>query len=161
MKRLLIVLAVVMASCGVTLWLQANPNLSPEDIQGVISRTSHMPTDAPSTGKNNEYGWGEVDAYAGLPDILGLSSVPDIIARRPSAATITATDGGVSVSLQADATAPVEVVVYSVNGIIVARRTFGPGSAAYVLNFATAPGVYAVQINSDDVAIKGSELIRF
>lgn len=145
----------------IALWLQANPNLSPEDIQGVISRTSRMPSDAPSTGKNNEYGWGEVDAYAGLLDILGLSSVPDIIARRPLAATIMATGGGVCVSLQADATAPFEVVVYSVNGTIVARRTFGPGSATYVLDFAAAPGVYAVQINSDEAAIKGSELIRF
>ena len=69
----------------IALWLQANPNLTPEDIKGVIERTSHQPEpEFSGTDKNIYYGWGEIDAYAGLLDILGLTGISEISKHQPA-----------------------------------------------------------------------------
>ena len=69
----------------IALWLQANPNLTPEDIKGVIERTSHQPEpEFSGTDKNVYYGWGETDAYAGLLDILGLTGIREISQHQPA-----------------------------------------------------------------------------
>ena len=69
----------------IALWLQANPNLTPEDIKGVIERTSHQPEpEFSGTDKNVYYGWGEIDAYAGLLDILGLTGIKEISQHQPA-----------------------------------------------------------------------------
>ena len=69
----------------IALWLQANPNLTPEDIKGVIERTSHQPEpEFSGTDKNVYYGWGEIDAYAGLLDILGLTGIREISQHQPA-----------------------------------------------------------------------------
>ena len=69
----------------IALWLQANPNLTPEDIKGVIERTSHQPEpEFSGTDKNVYYGWGEIDAYAGLLDILGLTGIKEISKHQPA-----------------------------------------------------------------------------
>jgi len=69
----------------IALWLQANPNLTPEDIKGVIERTSHQPEpEFSGTDKNIYYGWGEIDAYAGLLDILGLTGIKEISQHQPA-----------------------------------------------------------------------------
>ena len=69
----------------IALWLQANPNLTPEDIKGVIERTSHQPEpEFSGNDKNIYYGWGEIDAYAGLLDILGLTGIREISQHQPA-----------------------------------------------------------------------------
>ena len=69
----------------IALWLQANPSLTPEDIKGVIERTSHQPEpEFSGTDKNVYYGWGEIDAYAGLLDILGLTGIREISQHQPA-----------------------------------------------------------------------------
>ena len=69
----------------IALWLQANPNLTPEDIKGVIERTSHQPEpEFSGTDKNVYYGWGEIDAYAGLLDILGLTGIEELSKHQPA-----------------------------------------------------------------------------
>lgn len=69
----------------IALWLQANPNLTPEDIKGVIERTSHQPEpEFSGNDKNIYYGWGEIDAYAGLLDILGLTGIKEISQHQPA-----------------------------------------------------------------------------
>lgn len=69
----------------IALWLQANPSLTPEDIKGVIERTSHQPEpEFSGTDKNIYYGWGEIDAYAGLLDILGLTGIKEISQHQPA-----------------------------------------------------------------------------
>ena len=49
----------------IALWLQANPNLTRDDIIGVLQRTSRHPEEGLSY-PNNKYGYGEIDAYRGL-----------------------------------------------------------------------------------------------
>jgi subtilisin family serine protease len=57
----------------IALWLQANPGLTPDDIRGVLSRTCRQPEQGMGY-PNSIYGYGEIDAYRGLLDVLGLTA---------------------------------------------------------------------------------------
>ena len=135
----------------IALWLQAKPDLTPEDILGVIERTSHQP-EPELTGfeKNNYYGWGEIDAYAGLLDILGLStSVPDLSQHQP--AGITFRLEGQTLYINGIDT-ETGVTVYDLSGRPVVSVTTSDGKIELP---ALPQGVYAVQIGK-----LGSTLIR-
>ncbi|GHT19481.1 hypothetical protein FACS189429_7200 [Bacteroidia bacterium] len=60
-------------------WLQANPQLTPEDVRQIFSQTAKV--DA-FTGAvpNNRWGYGKIDAWAGLLNILELTPTSEIAA---------------------------------------------------------------------------------
>ena len=53
----------------IALWLQANPDLSPADILDIFAHTARH-TDTSLSYPNSDYGYGEIDAYAGIQYIL-------------------------------------------------------------------------------------------
>lgn len=56
--------------CGVVAtWLQAYPNLTPDNVREVLSRTARRDQYTGSE-PNNIWGYGKIDAYAGLVDVL-------------------------------------------------------------------------------------------
>lgn len=61
----------------IALWLQAKPDLTREEIIDVFSHTCRQP-DATLTYPNNEYGYGEIDAWSGLLYLLGIDGIHDI-----------------------------------------------------------------------------------
>lgn len=144
----------------IALWLQAKPDLTPEEVMGVIRRTSRRP-DASLSYPNNEYGYGEIDAYRGLLDILGIDGVEAISHRHTSAyvelmgrqLTVTASPNGDMGTLQ--------IRLYALSGVQVLRATlpFGDGRAVLSLPSNLPAGVYAVQLDGPEVTA-GSTLIR-
>ena len=47
---------------------------------GVLERTSHQPEpEITGAGKNNYYGYGEIDAFGGLLYLLGIDGIADTI----------------------------------------------------------------------------------
>lgn len=55
----------------VALWLQANPDLTPDDIRDVIDHTARLDDYTGDTAEgNNLWGAGKIDAYAGLQYVL-------------------------------------------------------------------------------------------
>lgn len=61
----------VFACCGgaIALWLQAYPKLTPEDCLDVFSKTcTHY--DSSLVYPNNLYGYGQIDVYEGLKEVL-------------------------------------------------------------------------------------------
>lgn len=135
----------------VALWLQAKPDLTPEDILGVIERTSHQPEpEFSGTDKNIYYGWGEIDAYAGLLDVLGLAtSVPGLSRHQPAGIIFRLSGRTLYLDGLDDAVA---VTVYNLSGQPVLRTVCTDGS----ITLPNLPdGVYAVQLEQ-----KGSTLIR-
>ena len=136
----------------IALWLQAKPDLTPEDVMGVIERTSHQPEpEFSGTDKNVYYGWGEIDAYAGLLDILGLgTSIPELSKHQPA---------GVKFRLQgrtllidgAEEGTPIRI--YTTDGRLVASTPLAGGSISLPAD--SPAGVYAVQVGK-----LGSTLIR-
>ena len=53
----------------VALWLQANPQLSPDDVKEILKTTSKKP-ESTMDYPNNTYGYGLIDAYAGIKEAL-------------------------------------------------------------------------------------------
>ena len=134
----------------IALWLQADPNLTPQDIMGVLERTSHQPEpEITGAEKNNYYGYGEIDAYAGLLDILGLTtSVPGLSMHQPQGVTFRL-EGS---TLYIDGMDDVSITVYNVNGKTVFSGRAENGMVRLPVLDA---GVYAVQLGT-----AGSTLIR-
>lgn len=155
----------------IALWLQANPLLTRQDVLGVFSRTCTHP-DATLQYPNNEYGYGEIDAYAGLLDILGLpTTLPQLSRHQPHGVTFRLVGRTLYIdgmTAQADNTTnsqcipavnttnsqciPAEVTIYDLSGRPVLKADASNG----MVNLSSlSEGVYAVQL-----ANLGSTLIR-
>jgi hypothetical protein len=144
----------------IALWLQARPDLTPEEIKDVIAQTSirHDPTlDYP----NNTYGWGEIDAYRGLLYLLGLSGIKEITSEQPRKVQVVLQDDCMRLCFDELLRQPLDVVLYGVGGSLVARHHLNSGTAEQQVGIGGLPtGVYAVQLHSQQPGITGSFLIR-
>ena len=148
----------------VALWLQAKPTLTPEEVLDVISHTSHIPAGIDSDNKNIRCGYGLIDAYAGLLEILGIhSAIEDISTCRPTAVTVMPGESGtVNLTFDNAPTQSFTVNVYTVAGMLVASEQVTPaGSNRYTINTSATDGIHVVQITSTEPGVTGSELIRF
>ena len=145
---------------AIALWLEACPTLSPDDIIGILSRTCRH--NDPDHDYPNIYdGYGEIDVYAGLLDILGVSAIK-AISREPSAARLTPLgEGRWRLSLPRPATSDLRLTVYALSGQIVARQSLASGQQEYAIDMPALKkdAVYAVQMAGDASAV-GSLLIR-
>ena len=58
-------------------WLEANPELSPEDIQLILKKTARQDS---HTGAcpNSIYGYGKIDALAGIKEVLSPSAIDNL-----------------------------------------------------------------------------------
>jgi subtilisin family serine protease len=139
----------------IALWLQAKPDLTRDDIMGVIQRTCRHPEedlDYP----NNKYGYGEIDAYRGLLDILGVTAIKEISQHEPSDARIWASDGLLHIVFDNVPTTPVAVTIYTTGGSVVDRSPINTNDNHVILPLPTlGKGIYVVQIGTS-----GSALIR-
>lgn len=142
----------------IALWLQAKPNLTPEDVMGVISRTSRHP-DPELDYPNNYYGYGEIDAYRGLLDILGIDKI-EAVSKTHTPARVTLDGRQLMITLPPKATldGSASLRLYTLDGRQVFRIT-NLSSLAFRLPESLAPGIYAVQLDGPS-AIQGSTLIR-
>ena len=130
----------------VALWLQAKPDLSPDDVFSIIKKTSHAIEPIP----NNHSGAGVIDAYAGMLEVLGLStSVPTLSSHQPENVTFRLADDVLYADGADDGT---PVTVYSLSGTVLLKATVQQGCIA--LN-GLQRGVYAIQFGTS-----GSTLIR-
>jgi hypothetical protein len=144
----------------IALWLQAKPNLTPEEVRQVLSRTCRQP-DSTLVYPNNYYGFGEIDAYRGLLDILGLSKVEGISQHQPQHVQVRPVDGGLRLLFDDLLQAPVNVRLYNLSGVcIYSERVDVNGTEVTIELPSIQKGVYAVQIQTRDKKIQGSCLIR-
>jgi hypothetical protein len=135
------------------MWLQARPDLSREDIIGVLSRTCRQP-DATLSYPNNQYGYGEINAYRGLLDILGIDRIEGLSTHQPLQAAfrlqgrtlhVSGIDGGT-------------LSIYSVSGQLLQRTQLSADGSVDLT--ALPPGLYAVQLSTSSPSTTGSTLIR-
>ena len=140
---------------AVALWLQANPNLTPAQVLDVIANTSTKPEPSMEY-PNNSYGYGQIDAYAGLLYILGASTdIPTLSRHQPEKARFVLAGRTLSVDMAAAETMGARLTVYDLNGGI--RAT----TAGTTINLSSLPaGVYAVQLTTNNKETTGSTLIR-
>ena len=142
----------------IALWLQAKPDLTREEVLGVLSRTCRQP-DATLAYPNNQYGYGEIDAYRGLLYILGIDQIEDVSLHQPSLLHLTIHGDKLVVETAERRTTPLIINIYNLNGSLVFKTTLQPSASGVQLP-SIPQGIYAVQINSADHRFTGSQLIR-
>lgn len=146
----------------IALWLQAKPNLTREEILGVMERTCRHP-DPKLNYPNNQYGYGEIDAYHGLLDILSADRIEDISTHQPHAVTIrSGANSTLRLSFNDQPRRPFTVSLFSLTGQLLMRHTVEPpeGDTCTVSLPTTAHGISIVQIDSTEPGMTGSEIIK-
>ena len=140
--------------------MEAKPDLSPEEVIEVIRQTSRR-HDPSLTYPNNLYGYGEIDAYAGLLHLLGISRVEGLDVRQPSAVTFSMRGDMLTVTLPNDNGRHVGLKVYSTSGTLLRTVDSVPVDGCVTLSLHDFPrGVYAVQVDGYDASTTGSTLVR-
>lgn len=151
------------ASCpavagAIALWLQAKPDLTPQEIKEVLSLTCRH-YDKSLTYPNNKYGYGEIDVYRGLLYILGVDRVEEV-SKTHTSARIRYADNQLSVSFEHPLSSSVRLRLYTMNGRLVHTSTVKAGQTSQILSLGSLPaGIYAVQLDGPS-SVKGSTLIR-
>lgn len=144
----------------IALWLQAKPDLSPQEILALFERNCWH-SDESLDYPNNIYGYGMPDAYKGLLDILGLTSVQAISDYQPQEVTVVPANGGLHLTFASGPIGPLKVSVYQISGSCVFQTTLSPvGREAFITLPHLASGVYAVQLDTAKATHSGSSLVR-
>jgi hypothetical protein len=144
----------------IALWLEANPELTPDDIRGVLSRTCRQP-EAGISYPNATYGLGEIDAYRGLLDVLGLTAIEGISRHEPSGVAVTSVGGGVQLCFGEQPRGPIYIKVYSLSGVCVVSSTIAVDGLEAVVPLPSAlKGIHVVQLTSANARLCGSTLLN-
>jgi subtilisin family serine protease len=143
---------------AIALWLQAKPDLTPEEVLDVFSHTCRRYDEA-LPYPNNEYGYGEVDAYHGLLYLLSFSNI-DELSTYHTPANISLKGSTLHLDFGTPTTAPVRLRLFDISGMQRLTMTIPTGSSSHALTLPMlSHGVYAVQIDGP-AEVKGSTLIR-
>ena len=154
---------------AIALWLQAKPDLTPQEVREVMLRSCRHPEEKYDY-PNDVYGYGEVDVYRGLLEVLSLTGIEGISLHQPKGVQVFPVEGGLRLVFDRMVTEPVRVRVYNLSGrCVVDQTTPSPSysggetitSEAIVAMPSVASGVYVVQVESADKRLQGSELVRF
>ena len=150
-----------MVAGTIALWLQVKPTLTTDEIRGILHRTCQHP-DPEMSYPNNIYGYGEIDAYRGLLDILGVDRIEGLSLHQPSMLHIYPSEGGLRLKTDTPVEETIKVKVYHLSGSCFYKAdVFINGTEAFLQLPGHAPGIYAVQTEATNQNLRGSQLARF
>ena len=145
---------------AIALWLQACPTLSPDDVLAVMARTCRH-NDPSLTYPNNEFGYGEMDVYAGLLDILGLSEIKAISSCQAQMQLIPRHGHQLQVILPYAVDDLLRLRLYNLDGKCVYTTHLPVHRQSHTVSVPVRlSGVYAVQVDGR-ASFCGSQLVRF
>lgn len=147
----------------IALWLQANPHLTPQDVLGVMERTSRSCGDY---GEQTPWycGYGMIDAYSGLLDVLGMTNIEGLSREQSNRWDVrVTTERHLIIYDRTQEGGKANVKVFDTTGRLCRTMTFAtvnaPEGTYAEISLADMPkGVYAIQIDSEKQP--GSALIR-
>ena len=142
---------------AIALWLQAKPDLTPEDILDVFQHTCRH-NDETLTYPNNYYGYGEIDVYHGLLYLLEANCIEGVSTNQTKA-RVSVRNGCLCVEMgQAGNVATLRL--FSLSGRQIMSTTLPDGLSSHTISLPRLPqGVYVVQIDGP-ATISGSTLVR-
>ena len=147
---------------AIALWLQAKPDLTPEEALDALALTCRHP-ESGLAYPNNRYGHGEIDVHRGLLHLLNLDGIEGISTTQPQRlqAAVTA-PGRLTLRFASAPAAPLSVRLYSTSGTLLMHKTIrSPQSSAVSIDVSQLPsGIYAVQTDSMEEGFTGSTLVR-
>lgn len=146
---------------AIALWLQANPNLTTEQIKDVFAHTCTHP-ELDMDYPNNTYGYGQIDVYKGLLYILNLpNSIPELSLQQPAEVRFSLQGRRLCVQFTDAAPmsdTPVRLYLYTADGSMVRTMLLNGDMTA---DLSTLPArLYAVQLTSNHQETTGSTIIR-
>ncbi|MDD2960812.1 MAG: S8 family peptidase [Muribaculaceae bacterium] len=130
-------------------WLQADPTLTPQAIKDIFSKTAKRDNYV-SGGDPRKWGYGKIDAYSGLVEVLRSSSVAGAISdTKPVVIYPNPSEGEFSFMLPSEVGA-VNVNIYDINGALVANRTMTATNDLQHIDVRgeLSSGMYIVQITA-------------
>ena len=140
----------------IALWLQAKPDLTPAQALEVIRLTSTHPESTLSY-PNNIYGYGQIDAYRGLLEVLNLPvSIPELSQNQPQGVHFRVENRHLYADFGDIIPRRILFNIYSLDGRLMLTQS---GKSNIDLT-ALKTGVYAVQLTTDSKVTTGSTLIR-
>ena len=149
-----------MVAGTIALWLQAKPTLTTDEIREVFHRTCQHP-DPEMAYPNNIYGYGEIDAYRGLLDILGADRIEGISLHQPSRLHIYPSEGGFRLMTDTPITETLKVRVYSLSGNCIHETCVYINGTETILPLPShSSGVFAIQVEASTSELRGSQLVR-
>jgi hypothetical protein len=120
-----------------------------------MERTCRHPEEE-LTYPNNKYGYGEIDAYAGLLDILSMTDIKEISHHEPQDATIWAQNGMLHIKFDKTSDKPLTVSIYATSGACIYKTDISANQPNVTLPLPIiSKGIYVVQLGN-----LGSTLIR-
>lgn len=143
----------------IALWLQAKPNLTPQEVMDIIRRTSSHPEDGIDY-PNNDYGYGQIDGYRGLLEILGLTKIEHVSLSEPHNLQVFPQDGGLHFVCHEKTEQSVKVRIYALTGALLVEQQLKPAASEFYLPLPSIHGVILVQTESKDKGLTGSRLVR-
>ena len=144
----------------IALWLQAKPDLTPDEVRQILSCSCRQP-DSSLAYPNNFYGYGEIDAYRGLLEVLGLSKVEGVSLHQPQSVQVRPVDGGLRLVFDGVTQTSVTVSIYNLSGICIYSEKKKVNGTEMTIDLPSVQkGVYAVQITTPDKQFQGSCLVR-
>ena len=142
----------------IALWLQARPDLTPQEVADVLSRTCRHP-ETTLTYPNPTYGYGEIDAYRGLLELLGINRIEGVSLHQPARLHITMQDGQLQLQFDETPSAPLNIRIYTLNGTLVHSTTSAAATSIPLPSLST--GLYVIQADCPDRRFTGSQIVRF
>ena len=149
-----------MVAGTIALWLQAKPTLTTDEIREIFHRTCQHP-DPDMEYPNYIYGYGEIDAYRGLLDILGADRIEGISLHQPSRLHIYPLEGELRLVADAPMTETLKVKIYNLSGTCIYETSVSINGTEVILPLPPhAADVYAIQIETPTPELRGSQLVR-
>lgn len=147
----------------VATWLEAYPDMTPEELLDVIKKTSRKDSftgDNLANG-NNDWGYGKIDAFAGIVECIDKNLKSCIDTTSPFEGTITKDGDNIRITF-ASTTDHADVNIYSANGSLAASHKLtgiSLGNERTINLGGLQSGIYLLQIKTDK-EIKTVKFIR-
>ena len=143
---------------AIALWLQARPTLTPQEVLATLSRTCRH-NEPQLSYPNNEYGYGEIDVYRGLLDLLGTDKIKDV-SQRHTRAHVRISGSQLLVTAAQPLRQPVRLRLYGLDGRYHLQTVIPAGPSSFTFTLPPlSTGVYAVQLDGEE-SVSGSTLVR-
>ncbi len=141
-------------------WMQADPLMSPEDVKEVLAATCVIDNAIASTDPN-KVGYGKIDSYNGLLEVLRKSSVRcELEARRPLMIYPNPSNGRFSVFAPSEPS--VSITVCNLNGAVVASKHVENTMDTIECDFSNclASGTYIVTVTGNQTRYTSKLVVK-
>ncbi|MBR5531796.1 MAG: S8 family peptidase [Bacteroidales bacterium] len=142
-----------MVAGTLALWLEANPNLTPEDVRDVLKETAIRDSETGSE-PNNTWGYGKLDAWNGLKKVLEMTGIENDCTLIDELSTkVFARNGEINVLFTKDIN-NCSISIYDITGKCINNTFIGNVNAGEELSFnkGTEKGIYIIKINGDNLS---------